>query len=257
MKFSHLLCTFAYAAVAAQAKDIVTLTGSIYRNCTELRAVGTDLWFKFDGSNARGNGVIPYASLPSTLRAQYFPQLMAASSSVTKAGALTPIAVSHLGLEAQMFQNSAKARDFFKTDYGSGDVRTEKSRAVGASVRNFGSTPAKAEIVVHWIGKLTATNVRTLLKTERQKITLAPGGTGIIVSDSGTVKGSDLNLVMIGYRRTEGERIEGWAVMLYDDSEGASRGKLIGVKASDTHLAELVRKEGGLAALEAVSKREK
>lgn len=244
---ASLLCSC--AAHLASAKDIVTLSGSTYRNVTEMQARGTNLWFLFDSRTGRGHGMIQYSNLPSTLRAKYFPEQLVASSSVTKSGPLAPIAASHIGMEAEMFQNSAKARDYFKTDYGSSDLHTEKSRAIGARVRNFGSEPAPAVLTVHWIGKHTGTNVRVLLKTETRKLSIAPGAATTVVSDSGDVKGSDLNLVMIGYRRTSGERIEGWTVMLHDAS-----GALIGVKASDTPLADLVRREGGLGELQAASK---
>lgn len=158
---------------------------------------------------------------------------------------------SSFGLDAQLAANKAGAEDHFKSGYGSSDIHTAKSRTIGVQVRNLGRTPAKAQLTVYWIGKFTGTNNRVVLAEQTDPLTVAPGAVQNISSSSGEVKGSDLKLVLARYRHTQGFTLDGWACVLRDDDTEPPhlRGALLAVKASDTHLDELVRLRETLAAL--------
>ena len=152
---------------------------------------------------------------------------------------------SHLGLSASLIANSASQEDHFRTTWGSSDIHTEKSRTVTAGVRNFGAEAVETEITVFWIGKYTGGNDRLLLKREAAAHRIAPGATGGIISESGSVTGSELKLVTIGVQRARGERIEGWVVTVRDAGTKA----LLACKGSDSHLEDLARTTGAIAAL--------
>ena len=158
---------------------------------------------------------------------------------------------SSLAVDAQLTANAAAAEDKFKSGYGSSDIHTAKSRTIGVQVRNLGRTPAKAQLTVYWIGKFTGTNNRVVIAEQTNPLTVAPGGVQKLSSSSGEVKGSDLKLVLVRYRHTQGFTLEGWACVLRDDETEPphTRGALLAVKASDTHLDELVRLRETLASL--------
>ncbi len=161
------------------------------------------------------------------------------------------IAPSHIGLDAVLTSNAAASKDHFKTDYGSSDIHTEKNRRVLVNVRNFGREPQRVALDIVWIGKFTGSNERVILRRQSTPLALAPGAQERITGDSGEVKGSDLKLVMIGVRDTRGFKIEGWIAQLREAGEGNATGALIGLKASDTHLADLAQTRGALALLPA------
>ncbi len=166
------------------------------------------------------------------------------------AAELERIVQSHLSLDAALDSNASSSTDHFKTDYGSSDVHTEKSRSIGFNVRNFGKVPAQAELEIYWIGKFTGGNTRVLLRQQTTKIDLAAGGQQRGLSRSGDVLGSDLKLIMIGVRHTEGFKIEGWVAKLYSAATDATGSRqLLAIKAGDTHLEEFARTPGAIAAL--------
>ena len=181
------------------------------------------------------------------------------------AAELELIVPSHISLTAQLVSNAAKAVDYFKTDYGSSDIHTAKSRTIAGSVRNFGKEPAEVIITTEWFCKGTGGNHRYVSKMDTSPQQIRPGATYSFQSNSGTVVGRDQKLVMIGSRTTEGARIDGWVVTVREklpapptptspavrtkvptsQSKLASppilTGSLLAVKGSDAFLEDIVR----------------
>ncbi len=164
---------------------------------------------------------------------------------ILRAENLERISPSSLSLSAQLSSNSAKATDHFKTDYGSSDIHTEKERGITGQVRNLGRKAAAVGTKVIWIGKHTGTNDRFVLSTQTELASIAPGGTQLIMAWSGPITGSDMNLVAIGKRYTEGEKIEGWVVTVRDSASEA----LLAIRGSDLHLEEFARTPGSVPPL--------
>ena len=143
----------------------------------------------------------------------------------------------HTSLEVKTIATKMEMRDEFQTNYGSYDQHTARSRAVEITVRTYGQTAEPFAVLTYWIGKKTATNDRVILKKETAKGEGKPGPTEKFTSSSGAVKGSDLNLAIIGVRRTEGYRIEGWIVVAARASDDA----ILAIKASSPGLETLAR----------------
>jgi len=157
------------------------------------------------------------------------------------AAELEPIIQSHIGLAVALSSTSAKAEDHFKSGYGSSDVHTEKERGITGEVRNYGREMQRAVIKTIWICRHTGVNDRFVFCTETELAEIKAGATWRFLSWSGPVTGSDLKLVMIGTRYTEGSRLEGWVVTVHDPDAN-----LIGIHGSDTHLEEWARTPGNV-----------
>jgi hypothetical protein len=156
---------------------------------------------------------------------------------------------SSLVLDAQLTSNAAVPDDHLK-GFGN-EGRMVKARTMGGQVRNLGRTPAKAQLSVYWIGKVTGTSTRVVIAERTDPLTIAPGGAQKFSSASGEVKSNDMKLRVPGFHQLNGYKLEGWACVLRDDDSAPphARGALLAVKASDTHLDELVRLRETLAAL--------
>jgi hypothetical protein len=156
---------------------------------------------------------------------------------------------SSLVLDAQLTSSAAMPGDHLKGFGNAG--RMVKARTMGGQVRNLGRTPAKAQITVYWIGRVTGTTTRVVIAEHTDPLTVAPGGAQPFSSASGEVKSNDMKLRVPGFQQLNGYQLEGWACVLRDDDSAPphTRGALLAVKASDTHLDELVRLRETLAAL--------
>lgn len=151
---------------------------------------------------------------------------------------------SHVGLSAQLVASKSAGTDHFKTDYGSSDIHTERSRVVEGAVRNFGAQPVEIVATIRWIGKKTYYNTRFLLRKQTETRTIQAGQTATFRGESGAVKSTDLKLVAIHVREVSGARIEGWVIEVREKTGNA----LVAIKGSDSHLEEMVLSGAALPA---------
>lgn len=152
---------------------------------------------------------------------------------------------NHTSLEVKTVATKMEMTDQFQTNYGSYDQHTERSRAVEIVVRTYGNKAEPFTVLTYWIGKRTATNSRVILKKQKGGGEGNPGPVEKFTSSSGNVKGSDMNLAIIGYRSTEGYRIEGWIVVAARASDNA----ILAIKASSPGLEAIARSEEEMARL--------
>jgi len=160
--------------------------------------------------------------------------------------------LASVSIEVKPVGAKKSTRDGFKTDYGSYDKNVDRERSISITAHNFGRAEIPVIVRTWWIGKPAAVGQsRVLLRKEEKELALGKVDQQFVVS-SGLVEGRDMNLRIIGHRRVDGHKIEGWIVTVHEP--GTDR--LVTHKSSDPAYASLLKPQFTLSSLPLVKEDE-
>ena len=184
------------------------------------------------------------AEEPAVFAAPNWPLTLAdeAAWSLAGEGPQTPASTSApaqaarggtLVIDVHNVSASRKETTGFKDGYGGHDTSFQRERRIEISLRSMGGG-VPVDVTTFWVGKKITSKARLILSKHSHQGVVDPAL--VWQEASGNVKGSDLDLPLIGYHTSGCSAIEGWVVRIVKNGSTAGTWR-----ASDPYLIDWVK----------------